>query len=73
MKAESETFETIVKRHVDTGADIHTAFGLAIEADPEAYGEYLKRQKGTTINGGDQDGSGTVQGKDGRTGGDGSV
>jgi translation initiation factor 2 beta subunit (eIF-2beta)/eIF-5 len=42
-------FEKLVKDHFDKGADIHTAFGKAIEEDPEAYGEYLKREKGTTI------------------------
>ena len=46
---ESETFETIVKKHVAAGADVHTAFGKAIEEDPEAYGEYLKRQQHSTI------------------------
>ena len=46
---QSETFETLVKDHVDKGADIHTAFGRAIEEDPEAYGEYLKRQQHITI------------------------
>ena len=57
---EYRPFEEIVKDHIDRGTDIHTAFGRAIEDDPEAYGEYLKREKGTTIDGGVRDGSGTV-------------
>jgi hypothetical protein len=42
---ERETFETIVKRYVDAGADVSTAFGKAITDDPAAYGRYLKDQK----------------------------
>jgi hypothetical protein len=41
---EHETFETIIKKYVDAGADVHTAVGKAIEDDPESYGDYLKRQ-----------------------------
>ena len=41
MPEQSEVFEGIVKKHVDAGADVHTAFGRAIEEDPEAYSEYL--------------------------------
>jgi hypothetical protein len=48
-------FEKLVKDHVDKGNDVHTAFGKAIGDDPEAYGEYLKRQ-----NGGVKDGSESV-------------
>jgi len=49
-------FEMIVKDHVDKGADIHTAFGRAITEDPEAYTDYIKRQKQVTIDGGMTDG-----------------
>ena len=45
MPEQSEVFEGIVKKHVDAGADVHTAFGRAIDQDPEAYGNYLKKQK----------------------------
>ena len=45
---EHRPFEKIVKAHIDRGTDVHTAFGRAIEEDPEAYGEYLKRQKDST-------------------------
>jgi hypothetical protein len=54
---ESETFEEIVKAHIDTGAEVCTAIGRAIEEDPEAYGQYLKRQKNSTIMGNRQEGS----------------
>jgi len=57
---EREPFETIVKKHVDAGADVHMAFGRAMDEDPEAYGEYLKRQKDSTSGGHERDG-GNVQ------------
>ena len=46
-QVQHKPFEELVKKHFDAGADVHTAFGRAIDQDPEAYGEYLKRQKGT--------------------------
>ena len=56
----TELFEMLVKDHVAAGADIHTAFGRAMQEDPEAYGQYLKRQKDSTSGGHERDG-GNVQ------------
>jgi hypothetical protein len=53
---ESETFEEIVKKHVDAGADVHTAFGRAMQEDPEGYGQYLKGQTDTPDAGTDGNG-----------------
>ncbi|MCX5839414.1 MAG: hypothetical protein NTW71_13010 [Deltaproteobacteria bacterium] len=44
---QNKPFEALVRDHVDRGSDIHTAFGKAIDEDPEAYGRYLKQQKQT--------------------------
>ena len=49
MHDQAEVFEGIVKKHVDAGMVVSTAIGWAIEEDPEAYGEYLKRQQQVRI------------------------
>jgi len=73
MLDQAQTFLDLLKKHVDAGADVHTAFGRAIDDDPEAYGQYLKRQKDSTIDGGDHDGRGTVQESDAGAGNNGSM
>jgi hypothetical protein len=46
---ERRSFEELVKQQVDSGVEVVTAIGRAIEDDPTAYGEYLKRQKTTNV------------------------